>query len=154
MKEEKEREILDNIFLVLSSLFLHKLPIKGRTRFQKTVFLLKRKYGIPFDFKFVPYYYGPYSEELAELISFLLALRLVKETTEYFGVGVVRYNYELTEKGKEYFAIFKKNAKRETLRAIQKLENKISKINTLSTPDLILESKSLMRTRVNATVTP
>lgn len=147
-RKEKENSVSDNILLTLASLFFHKEPVKGRTRFQKTIFLLQRQYGVSFDFYFRPYYYGPYSEDLSDLVFFLRALDFVEETTDYLGMRVIRYNYQLTEKGERYFKILEKNAERETRKAITNLERKISRVRKLSTPELISRSKSLMnRTR-------
>jgi len=142
---EKGDKTLDNILLILASLFFHKKPIKGRTRFQKTIFLLKKKYRIPFDLNFIPYYYGPYSEELADLTSLLRALKLVEETTEYLGIGMIRYNYQLTEKGKKYFKRFQKNVGRETRGSIKELGKSVLEVSMLPTPDLISISKSLLK---------
>jgi len=144
-RKGKEKKTSDNILLLLASLFFHKKPIKGRTRLQKTIFLLKRKYKISFDFNFRPYYYGPYSEELSDLVFLLRALNFVEETTDHLGMGIVRYNYQLTEKGKKYFKMLENNAERETQKAIANLEKKTSEVSKLSTLDLISKSKSLMK---------
>jgi len=144
-RKEKKEHVSDNIMLILASLFFHKKPIKGRTRFQKTIFLLQRNYGVPFDFNFRPYYYGPYSEELSDMVFLLRALNFVEETTDYLGMGIIRYNYQLAEKGKKYFKMLENNAERDTRKTITNLEKKILKVSKLSTPDLISRSKLLVK---------
>lgn len=144
-KKEKGEVTSDNILLVLASLNFCRKSIKGRTRFQKIIFLLNKKYEIPFHFEFRPYFYGPYSEQLSDLIHLLNALKLVEEETEYFGSGIVRYNYILTEKGKRYYTMFKETAGTRTESVIEELQKDVKAICKLSTPRLISESKSLMR---------
>ena len=145
LERGERKKISDNVLLVLASMAFYKKPIEGRTRFQKIVYLLKKKSQIPFDFNFKPYYYGPYSEELSDLITFLTALKLAEEKTDYLGKGIIRYNYELTDKGKRYFEKFKESADRETLNDIKKLRKVVSELRTFPTAKLISEAKSLMR---------
>jgi uncharacterized protein YwgA len=135
----------NNILLILGSLSFYGKPIEGRTRLQKMAFLLKNKYGFPLNFDFKPYYYGPYSEELSDLVSLLRALGLAEEKTDYFGLGKIRYDYVLTEKGKEYFEKFSKASGKDTKQTIRKLRGCISELSLLSTPELISEAKSLMK---------
>jgi uncharacterized protein YwgA len=59
-------------------LLKHHGPIRGRTRFQKLVFLLQEKYHIDFGYNFIPYYYGPYSRKLQMEIDWLAAHRLIE----------------------------------------------------------------------------
>lgn len=145
LEKGEGKKISDNVLLVLASMAFYKKPIEGRTRFQKIVYLLNKKFQVPFDFNFKPYYYGPYSEELSDLITFLTALKLVEEKTDYFGKGIIRYNYELTDKGKRYCEKFKESAETETLNDIKKLRKVVSELRTFPTARLISEAKSLMR---------
>jgi uncharacterized protein YwgA len=85
-------------FLLLLLMYFGK-KVHGRTRFQKTVCVLKYKYKIPFHFKFRSYYYGPYSDDLADALSLLQGLNLITEEVEDLGEGMVRYTYKLTDKG-------------------------------------------------------
>ena len=144
MREEKGRTG-DKILPLLASLFYYNSPIRGRTRFQKIVFLLKEKYGISFDFEFKPYYYGPYSEELSDTLSLLTALKLVEEDTEHLGVGITRYDYRLTEKGKKYFEIAQKEAREDTTLIIKKIRRDIIRVSGLQTPELVSRAKALMK---------
>jgi uncharacterized protein YwgA len=144
--QRKEKEVTpNNILLVLASLSLYGKPIEGRTRLQKIVFLLKNKYGLPFSFDFKPYYYGPYSEELSDLVSLLRALGFAEEKTDHFGLDQIRYDYVLTEKGKGYLEKYSKASGKDTKQTIRKLRRCISKLSLLPTPELISEAKSLMK---------
>ena len=69
--------------LVTAVVALNDGRLVGRTRFQKTMYLLQ-KLGLqtPFDFEY--HYYGPYSAELAEAID---AASQTDELDEGFGFG-------------------------------------------------------------------
>ena len=67
--------------------------IVGRTRLQKTVFLLKLagyEVGFAFDYK----HYGPYSEGLAETAEVAAAFKLMSETQRRTGRGVFYSTYK------------------------------------------------------------
>ena len=140
----KEKLLINNTSLILASLFYNNEPIRGRTRLQKMVYLLKEKYKIPFTLKFKPYYYGPYSEELSDNIALLIALKFTEETTEYLGMGLNRHNYQLTDKGKKYICRFTEIAGEDTEKIIEKLQRDIAEINELPTSELISKAKALM----------
>lgn len=63
--------------------------VVGRTRLQKTVKLLQRL-GLPTDYLFTLFFYGPYSEGLFRDIALLTALGLVSEE-EYGSDGGTPY---------------------------------------------------------------
>lgn len=144
MRQEKG-STRDKILPLLASLFYNSDPVRGRIRFQKTIFLLKEKYGIAFDFDFKPYYYGPYSEELSDTISLLTALNLVEEDVEHLGMGMTRYDYRLTAKGKRYFVMAKKKVGENTKRTIRKIQKDIAQVNVLSTQELVAKAKAVMK---------
>src|SRR5262245_58810268 len=52
--------------------------VVGRTRLQKTIYLLQRK-GLPTDFDYSLHFYGPYSEGLNTGLSLVKQLGLVTE---------------------------------------------------------------------------
>jgi len=139
-----KKSFLDDIFLILATLFYRRVSLKGRTRFQKTVFLLKEKFDVSFTFKFRPYYYGPYSEDLADMISILKAVAVIEEKPQRLGVGIIRYNYQLAEKGKTWFNKFRQLAEEETLEKLGKLKGNIREINRMTTRDLISTAKALI----------
>ena len=143
-KNEKSRTSNDAL-LLLASLLHYKKPIRGRTRLQKIVFLLKIHYGVPFSFRFRPYYYGPYSDELSNLMSFLNALNFTEERAEFLEPGIIRFNYTLTERGRKYIENVEKKLDKETLKIIKKLKESIAELSTQGTSTLITKAKLLMR---------
>ena len=130
----------NDILLLLLLLHYYKKPISGRTRLQKIVCVLKKKFGVPFDFKFRPYYYGPYSGDLSDSMSLLEGTNLVNETTEVLGRLAVRYNYELTEKGREIAETIVSKIGKENLKDF---EEHLTEIEQISTKELISLSKKL-----------
>ena len=79
--------------------------IVGRTKLQKLAFLAKKEGKLPLSFNFPVYYYGPYSEELQQIVDTMVAAGFVKE--EVFQPNSrdeesVGYIYSLTEDGKEF----------------------------------------------------
>jgi uncharacterized protein YwgA len=146
----KPKFSLDDSSLLLATMFFNNQPVRGRTRFQKMIYLLKEKYEIPFDANFKPYYYGPYSEEIADILTLLNALKFTEEKTEYLGMGITRYKYQLTDKGKKYINKLKENALLEDKKIIGKLEKYVAKINEMPTYELVSKAKSLMATKTSA----
>jgi uncharacterized protein YwgA len=126
-----------DIFLILLLLHLNK-KVQGRTRFQKTVCLLKHKYQIPFSFNFRSYYYGPYSEDLADTLSLLQGTNLIKEVSEPLSEGIIRYTYRLTERGE---SIIKSTISTVDKKILTKMEKDIEEIQKISTPELIALAK-------------
>jgi uncharacterized protein YwgA len=93
-------ELTDLLLLLIT---LRELgEIAGRTRLQKTVYLLRERFGVPFSLKFKPYYYGPYSDELSDIVENLVALALIEEHRRYLADGVVEYSYKLTDAGSRF----------------------------------------------------
>lgn len=82
--------------------------IEGRTRLQKLIFLIQKRAnknknsGIPDEYEFVPYDYGPFSKEIYDDIDKLVSRGLVEERPEKLDDGVITYNYTLTDKGREF----------------------------------------------------
>jgi uncharacterized protein YwgA len=64
----------------------------GRTRLQKTVWLLQRL-GLPTDYVYTLHFYGPYSEEIKADISLAEQFGLIRETAK------------LNQEGTEYFIL-------------------------------------------------
>ena len=130
-----------DISLLLLSLYFYKKRVRGRTRFQKIVCVLKEKFGVPFSYRFRSYYYGPYSSDLSDSLSLLEGTNLVNETTEVLGRGAVRYNYELTQKGREIARTI--ISKIENKGFLEKFERHITEIQKIPTQELISLSKKL-----------
>ena len=85
--------------------------IEGRTRLQKMIFLLQKKFeeedgGLPISdkYSFTPYDYGPFSQPLYADLDELRredsdAEKFVVERSDTFDQGKVKYQYELTPTG-------------------------------------------------------
>ena len=67
--------------------------IVGRTRLQKTVKLLQRV-GLPTNYDYVLFFYGPYSEGVKSDLGLLEVLRLVDEEPNLSADGTIYYTIE------------------------------------------------------------
>ncbi len=112
--------------------------IEGRKRLQKIVCTMKFKNKIPFSFEFRPYFYGPYSEDLSEIVDAMVGTGLLKEWSEMLGSDVVRYNYELSDRGKEMAEKFVKVLDEKLITKVQKSSEEM---NELATSELVSLSK-------------
>jgi hypothetical protein len=77
--------------------------IKGRTKFQKMIFLAKQEFNLDLGFEFKLYYYGPYSFDLSDFIREQIKEGNIVEDTNYFDMegNAPQYDFKLTQKGKE-----------------------------------------------------
>jgi len=82
--------------------------IKGRTKLQKLVFFANEI--LKLDISFRPYYFGPYSDDVAISMDYIRALGMITEIEEHFpdmkfgnSYEAVRYSYKLTSNGEKYF---------------------------------------------------
>lgn len=79
-------------------------PVRGRTRFQKMMFLLwekmerEGKEGCS-GLGFVPHHYGPYSRQLQDDIEGLIGEGMIEEEKEESPAGQYTYRYRVTEAG-------------------------------------------------------
>lgn len=110
--------------------------IAGRTRFQKIVFLLKSKEGVHFDYRFIPYYYGPYSAELQLEINLLEAAGLIQVTPQDGSL----YMHRLTQEGER---IATKIEQKMEPSEKEKLEETLKNYKRKSTRLLIREAKRI-----------
>jgi uncharacterized protein YwgA len=76
--------------------------IRGRTRLQKLAFLAQKEFPEPMEegYSFKPYEYGPFSANILHDLDDLQDEDLVIETKQPLPGGE-RYDYELTDEGKE-----------------------------------------------------
>jgi hypothetical protein len=97
--------------------------VEGRTRIQKIVYFLAERLGI--NARFSPYFYGPYSELVAQSLASLVVRRLVTESAESFSTpGPFEgraYTYALTEQGAEAIRALKKERPGECHAALEAL---------------------------------
>ena len=87
-------------------------PLRGKTLLQKRAYFLSKMLGL--DLAYRPHYYGPYSPEVEEGLARSKSLGFIEERTLGFGMSdqigfeVRRYDYELTDDGKEIMSNLKK----------------------------------------------
>jgi len=112
--------------------------IEGRKRLQKIVCTMKYKNKIPFSFEFRRYFYGPYSEELADIVDSMVGTGLLREWSELLGPDVVQYTYQLSDKGEE---LAEKTVNVLDEKLVTKLQKSSKEIKALSTSDLVSLSK-------------
>jgi uncharacterized protein YwgA len=106
--------------------------IEGRTKLQKMVYfvgvLTKRENELGFR----PHFYGPYSQDVAAAVDKLRALGFLCQTiiggggTDRHGFEIARYDYELTEDGKQ-IAEEKRQTYPKTWKRIKAAVNRILK---------------------------
>jgi uncharacterized protein YwgA len=135
-----EMKSISDTFLLLVLIHFGK-KVKGRTRFQKTVCVLKYLYKIPFQFKFKSYYYGPYSNDLADALSLLQGLNLITEEAEDLGEGMVRYTYKLTSKGADMVKLL--ISKTSDKKTVSRIEKYLLEIQRIPTSELVTLSKKI-----------
>src|SRR4030043_618105 len=88
-----ERKMFDDLLVPLF-LAKHLGKLKGKTRFQKLVFLIQKEadtdkiQASSFDYEI--HYYGPYSAELATTLEKLQTDHLLQEETEMTPSGYIR----------------------------------------------------------------
>lgn len=69
--------------------------VSGRTRLQKTIMLLQEK-GLPTDYDYMLYFYGPYSEALHVETGMLVSKNVIEESTSLTSAGNTIYNITAT----------------------------------------------------------
>jgi uncharacterized protein YwgA len=133
-----------DLSLLISTIYFSKGEIKGRKRLQKTVCILEHAHKIPFDFNFRPYFYGPYSEELADAMNVLEAVGLVVEVEDPLPSGIIQYDYFLTKKGVKIAEdIVSKHVHDKNL--LSTLKAAVATISNLDTSDLVVMAKSVIQ---------
>lgn len=108
--------------------------IKGRTRIQKIVYILKYL-GYPFSEDFSYNYFGPYSDDLRKEIDFLTSLGILDET-----VQGSTYVYRKTNKMGNFLKTVNKFI---TLKGNKKLSSLIKELNKSPLPVLEVSSTIL-----------
>lgn len=79
--------------------------IRGKTRFQKMVFLAEEEEGLNEFYEFEKYNYGPYSFDLTDQLDTLVELGFIEKYTKTFPSDGKfqgkKFIYKLTDEGKE-----------------------------------------------------
>ena len=123
----------------------HLEELKGRTRLQKITYLLKEKYGFDLSYKFMPYYYGPYADDVQNTIDTLSRLDIIKVEPVFLGEGRLLYVHTLTERGKQLTNEVEREIPKEEK---EKLWRAIDELNELGNDALIQKAKDLMKERL------
>jgi uncharacterized protein YwgA len=106
----------------------HNGQFTGRTLLQKAIFFLNEMADLKISFH--PYYYGPYSSDVAIALENLINIGFLNEIEERFSANwnvwgeVRRYTFELTDEGKE---IMQKIKITSDYRNIKKILEKLGK---------------------------
>lgn len=117
--------------------------IQGRKRLQKTICVLKHRDKIPLGFNFVPYFYGPYCEELAESIQSLIGAGYLDEQSDEISPGVYQYNYSLTDRGRNAIQpILNENTSIYDTKP-HRIQELVTQVNAMELNELVLYAKSL-----------
>lgn len=130
-----------DIALLITTIGLHRYGVKGRTRIQKEMCILKHRDNVSMSFDFKSYYYGPYSSELSDIIDSLVAIDLLEQSTVELGLGVYRYDYELTEQGVRLFSTIKEELKKNAPELLIELEGNVRKLEEMPIPDIVSLAK-------------
>jgi len=100
----------------------HNGKFTGRTLLQKAIFFLNEIADLKISFR--PYYYGPYSADVAIALENLVNIGFLNEIEERFPANwnvwgeVKRYTFKLTTEGREIMKIIKKSPEYRDIRTI------------------------------------
>lgn len=140
-EREEMRKENHNVGMLLLLLKYHK-KVEGRTRLQKLVYLLKEKYGIKFSYRFMPYFYGPYSEDMQMDINMLTLLDLIRVETQSLREGVLLYIHSLSPNGEK---IAEEIEKEISLDQKKQLQMALRELDSIPTEKLVEYAKELMK---------
>jgi len=102
--EEETMSTYDFVHLVL---YAFNGTMRGRTKFQKTVYFVGALTRSLENLGYRPHYYGPYSSEVAAAANELTGLGFLRQTSALAGgvdpqgFEVARYDYDLTTEGRK-----------------------------------------------------
>jgi uncharacterized protein YwgA len=124
-------------FVLLLVGALPERRIEGRTKLQKVGYFFGLQLGIGRSLAYRPHFYGPYSAEVAEAASMLVALGFLTESVlpgavDEKGFERKKYVYALTEEGEKAVVIL---SKRVDPGFINKLENAVQTLQSVIKTD-------------------
>jgi uncharacterized protein len=126
--------------------------IQGRTKLQKIIYFVGALTGSLDELGYRPHYYGPYSAEVSGAVQELRDLKFLAQTESGVyaidgqGFEIVRYDYVLTEEGKEV-AEEKKAKYPSEWTAILKAVEKVNSANVQDYVRLAIASKAFLLTK-------
>lgn len=90
---------------ILRLMVAHGGEIDNRIRFQKSAFILKHLGFADFArLRFSYHHFGPYSQQLSDVLHEVVAAELITETRFEHGDDHVRYTYRLTDEGQAWLS--------------------------------------------------
>ena len=129
-------------FLLLAFASIPEGEIRGRTKLQKTAYLLGVLTDTLADLGFRPHYYGPFSSEIAQAADSLCFLRFLTcearggDAAAPPGFEMTRYDYRLTDQGRQ----IAEKKKREYPEFWQRIERAAERLVGAGDPDYMLLS--------------
>jgi len=97
--DEKDYEIpREDLFGILYLINKESPFFRFKTKLQKLILIARIEFKYPFSFSFKPYYYGPYCEEINNVLGLLFLSGLIRTTVEELNDNSI-YKYQLTEDG-------------------------------------------------------
>src|SRR5262245_44093321 len=96
LPKEGEMGVDAAVEMVANVVALNSGRLVGRTRFQKTMYLLSQL-GVRIPFEFEYHHYGPYSAELADALDAAVGIKWLKEDT---GIGYHDSAYSIFSSGR------------------------------------------------------
>lgn len=85
---------------------------------------------------FEPNFYGPYSYELADTVDTLVAAGLLEQNITHLSSGDRRYDYTLTEEGKELFRKIRSTPDFRNTEMMTRLTARVKKLRKMSIPEV------------------
>lgn len=131
----------DDVTLLISFFGLSGDKVEGRTRIQKDICILKHEHKIPFNFSFEPYFYGPYSAKLTDVLDILLSAKLLRQDVVYVGFDLRRYDYCLTSRGKRIFKQIERELREEKPELFKRLRHGIDTLEGMSIAEVVSRAK-------------
>lgn len=131
----------NDISLLIAVIGSHASRVKGRTRLQKEVCILKYGENVPFGFGFESHHYGPYSAQLTGALDTLIAAGLVEQSIVELSFDKWRYDYGLTEKGKRLFESVREALEKSNPNLVDKLADSVKKLEDMSIPSVVSLAK-------------
>lgn len=145
--------------LVLYLLGKYPEGLKGSTRLQKLIYLLEKNTQhlkvSPFTFRY--WHYGPYSSDLADLVTFLASKNLIEVRQYSVGYTAVASAYYLTEDGRDFVEVATKVLQKEILSTFDQIIDEYGSMYCVNLIDTIYKDlraedkgKTLIKQRIGS----
>ena len=131
-----------DIGMLLAFFGLYNNDVNGRTRIQKDICILKYERGVDLHFDFEAHYYGPFSAELSDTVDTLVAVGLLEEKIQVLPTGVLRYDYGLTEAGKQMSVDLIRSLKKTDPKTIQTIQELIINLKDKPIGEVVKQAKA------------